>query len=125
MSRRRSLFISSVRSKHCKTLVHSCSSSSSCSIANKENAPSLSCFSSFSSSQTGPPLILKICRLPLSSLHTTPSSQQLTTCSRSYTPSSTYKIRNHVGPSFERLRQNEEQEQHQWNKPEATTTGKD
>ena len=125
MPRRRSLFSSSVRSKHCKTLVHSRSSSSSCSIANKENAPSSSCLSSVSSNQTGPPIAPKICCLPLSSLQTTSSSQQLTTCSQSYTPSSAYKIRDHVGPSFKRLRKYEEQEQHQLHKLEATTTGKD
>ena len=79
MPRRRSLFSSSVRSKHCKTLIHSRSSSSSCSTANKENAPSSSCFSSLSSNQTGLLITLKICLLPLSSLQTTPSSQQLST----------------------------------------------
>ncbi|CAF1496339.1 unnamed protein product [Rotaria sp. Silwood1] len=125
MPRRRSLFGSSVRSKHCKTLVHSRSNSSSCSTANKENAPSSSYFSSLSSNQTGPHITPKICRLPLSSLQTTPSSQQLTTCPQVYTQSSAYKIRNHVGPSFKRLRQYEEQEQHQSNKSEATTMAKD
>ncbi|CAF3814479.1 unnamed protein product [Rotaria sp. Silwood1] len=121
MPRRRSLFGSTIRSKLSKTLVHSRSSSTS----NKENAPPSSCFSSLSSNQTGPLITPKTCRLPLCSLQITPSSQQLTTCSQSYTPNSAYKIRNHVGPSFKRLRQYEEQEQHQSNKPEATSTTKD
>ena len=97
MPRRRSLFSSSVRSKRYKTLVHSCSSSPSCSIASKENAPSSSCFSSLSSNQAGPPIAPKICLLPLSSFQTTPYSQQLTTCSQFYTSSSAYKIGDHVG----------------------------
>ncbi|CAF3134010.1 unnamed protein product [Rotaria sp. Silwood2] len=101
MPRRQSLSCSSVRSKHCKTLVHSRSNSSSCSTVNKENAPPSSCFSSLSSNQTGPYINAKICRLPLSSLQTTPSSQQLTTCPQFNTASSAYKIRNHVGPSIQ------------------------
>ena len=78
MPRRRFLFSSSVRSEHCKTLIHSRSNLSSCSIANKENAPSSSCLSLLSSNQTGSHITPKICLLPLSSLQTTPSSQQLT-----------------------------------------------
>ncbi|CAF4509731.1 unnamed protein product [Rotaria socialis] len=121
MPRRRSLFGSTIRFKLSKTLVHSRSSSTS----NKENAPPASCFSSLSSNHTEPLITPKTCRLPLCSLQITPSSQQLTTCSQSYTPSSAYKIRNRVGPSFKRLRQYEEQEQHQSNNPEATSTTKD
>jgi hypothetical protein len=61
----------------------------------------------------------------LSSLQTNCSPQPLTTSSQSLTPSSTYKTRNHVGPSFKRLRQYEEQQQQQSKKPEATSTAKD
>ncbi|CAF4854877.1 unnamed protein product, partial [Rotaria socialis] len=91
--------VGSIRSKLSKTLVHSRSSSAS----NKENASPSSCFSLLSSNQAGPLITPKICRLPLCSLQITSSSQQLTTCSQSYTPNSAYKIRNHVGPSFKRL----------------------
>lgn len=124
MPRRRSLFGSASRSKHCKTLIHSRSSSLSCSTTNKENVPPSSCVSSLSTNQTVSPITPKLCRLPLSSLQNT-ASQQLATFSQSYTPISTYKIRNHAGPSFKRLRVYEEQQQHQSKKAEATPTTKD